>query len=401
MTRRFYSLPPAGNKIPFSLIFRVMMHGNRNGGLEKSELLKKIIGDAHLLYLSSGRAALWLILKALSSLHPSRHKVIIPAYTCPALASAVLKAGLTPVLCDINLDDFGYFQGDLENLIDEDTLAVIVVHLFGFPANINAVTQLCRKHDVFVAEDAAQAFGNEQPEMGTKLGLISDAGFFSFGRGKPVSALHGGLIATRSSMIYDKYLETYHSIDHSSTSENLTYLAQLGCYSIFSNPSLYWIPQGMPFLHLGETIFQPDFPVSKGSDIASGIAETLLENFEDDKKSRMEKTQWYNENLPKTTVVSRLSSTAYPLLRYPLITKDTAYRNALLKGLNSIGISGALFYPCPLNELDGLREVLSDHKPYINAKNLSERLITLPVHESVTLHDMNNIKSVIENALVI
>jgi perosamine synthetase len=396
MTPFLRTLPPAGNKIPIPAILRSFKRKNSTEGLKA---LTNFLGAKQVLFLSSGRAALWLTLKALSSLQPSRHKVIVPAYTCPAVASAVLKAGLQPVLCDINLDDFGYAQSDLEDLIDEDTLAVIVVHLFGFPANTKPVANLCQQNGAFFLEDAAQAFGNELPSTNEKLGLIGDAGFFSFGRGKPVSALHGGLIATTSNIIYDTCLEIYNSIDNSSTSENITYLAQLGCYSVFSNPSLYWIPQGMPFLHLGETIFQPDFPASKGSDIASGIAETLLENFEDDKKSRMEKTQWYNENLPETIAVRRLSSAAYPFLRYPLITKDRAHRDALLKGLNSIGISGALFYPCPLNELDGLKEVLRDNNVYLNAKNLSERLITLPVHEGVKERDMIRIKRVIESIL--
>ena len=106
MTRFFYSLPPAGNKIPLSLLFKVMIGGSRNGGLEKSTAIKKVMGNAFSLYLSSGRAALWLILKTLSEFNPKKRKVIIPAYTCPAVASAVLKAGLQPVLCDVNLDDF-------------------------------------------------------------------------------------------------------------------------------------------------------------------------------------------------------------------------------------------------------------------------------------------------------
>jgi perosamine synthetase len=393
MTSFFRTLPPAGNKIPFSLISRSLSNCHIDG----SGFLSEYLEGAHTLFLSSGRAALWLILKALSSIHPERKKVIIPAYTCPAVASAVLKAELKPILCDINLEDFGYFQDNLENLIDKDTLSVIVVHLFGFPANTEQVAGLCRKNGIFIIEDAAQAFGNKQPSTNDKLGLIGDVGFFSFGRGKTISALHGGLVATRSNMIYDQCLETYHNIGNSSASETLIYLAQLGCYSIFSNPSLYWIPQRMPFLHLGETIFEADLPVSKGSNIASGIAETLLDNFEEDKKNKMEKTQWYNKNLSVTIRSENQPLANYPYLRYPLILISKAYRDSLLKKLSFIGITGALFYPCPLNELDGLREILGDNSTYINAKNLSERLITLPVHESVTQRDLTRIKEVIES----
>lgn len=395
-TPLFYSIPPAGNKIPTSVILRSFTQRQNNGHGGESISLSKYLDGAHILHLSSGRAALWLILKALSSLHPNRHKVIIPAYTCPAVVSAVLKAGLHPVLCDINFYDFGYSVDDLVGVLDHSVLAVIGVHLFGFPTNIAAVTRLCREHDVFAVEDAAQAFGNDLNSSGSKLGLIGDVGFYSFGRGKPLSVLHGGLVATTSEGIHEQCYRIYNTLDSSkNVGMDLIYCASLFGYRLFSNPYLYRLVQSIPFMHLGETIFEPDFPVSKGSGIASEIVQALLEGLESNKTNRMKKTQWYNKNLPDTTTLTRVSSVEYPFLRYPLITKDRTHRDTLLKGLASIGISGALFYPCPLNELPGLREVLDDHRTYINAKNLSERLVTLPVHEDVTEYDMIKIQSVV------
>jgi perosamine synthetase len=397
-TPLFHSIPPAGNKIPSLAILRSFKRRLSKSHETESLSLRRFLGDAHILHLSSGRAALWVILKAISALQAERKRVIIPAYTCPAVASAVLKAGLQPVLCDINLDNFGYSVDDLANVLDNDVLAVIAVHLFGFPTNIDVVTPLCREHDVFVVEDAAQAFGNDVPSSGNKLGLIGDVGFYSFGRGKPLSVLHGGLTATASEEIHEQCLRIYDTLySQKNICTDLTYFASLFGYRLFSNPYLYRIVQSIPFLHLGETIFDPDFPVSKGSDIASGIVETLLEGLENNKKNRMKKTQWYNKNLPDTVTLTRLSSVGYPFLRYPLVMKDKIHRDALLKGLASVGISGALFYPCPLNELDGLWELLDDYRTYINAKSLSERLITLPVHEGVTEHDMIRIRSVIQH----
>lgn len=401
MTRFFYTLPPAGNKIPISLLLRAMFGANRNNGLQKSEALKQITGDGHTLYLSSGRAALWLILKTLSELSPKKRKVIIPAYTCPAVASSVLKVGLQPVLCDVNLDDFGYSVEDLDRIIDENVLAVVVVHLFGFPANIGEVIPICRKINAFVVEDAAQAFGNELPSSRAKLGMIGDAGFFSFGRGKPLSAIHGGLVVTKSEAIYDRAVEICQNLGTASGMGNLKYLSQLGCYDLLSSPYLYWMPQKIPSLHLGETIFEPDFFLTKGLKSSASIIEGLLESLEDDKKGRMTKSQWYNSELPNTPILKRPPYSEYPFHRYPLLAQDKVVREAIMKGLRSIGISGALFYPCPLNELPDLRDVLQDSRTYPNAKQLSDALITLPVHEGVTLRDMNNIKSVIEKALVI
>ena len=324
-----------------------MIGGSRNGGLENSTALKKVIGNAFSLYLSSGRAALWLILKTLSEFNPKKRKVIIPAYTCPAVASAVLKAGLQPVLCDVNLDDFGYSADDLERTFDEGVLAVIVVHLFGLPANIDQITPICRQHDVYLIEDAAQAFGNELPLTGTKLGTIGDAGFFSFGRGKPLSAIHGGLVVTISEKIYKKALVVYEKLYSPSSSENIKYFPYAGFYDLLSSPYLYWMPQKIPSMHLGETIFEPDFPLTKGLKTSGHIIEGLLDSLERGKKGRMVRSQWCNHELPDTPIFKKPSRPEYPFHRYPLLIKDTVFRASIINGLKSVGISGALFYPWP------------------------------------------------------
>lgn len=397
MPRPFYSLPPAGKKIPLSLLFKAMIGGSRNGGLEKSSALKEIIGNALCLYLSSGRAALWLILKALSELNPKKRKVIIPAYTCPAVASAVLKAGLQPVLCDVNLDDFGYCADDLERTVDEGVLALIVVHLFGFPANIDQVTPMCREHDVYLVEDAAQAFGNELSATGIKLGTIGDVGFFSFGRGKPLSAIHGGLVVTKSKTVYKKAFEIYENLSSPSSLGDIKYFSYVGFYDILSSPYLYWIPQKIPSMHLGETIFEPDFSLTKGLKSSGSIIEGLLDSLESGKKDRKAKSEWFNKELPEREILRKPHCAEYPFHRYPLLIENRVIRDAIIKELKSIGISGALFYPCPLNELPGLRDILQDNRTYTNAKQLSDSLITLPVHEGVTEHDIIRILRVIKS----
>jgi perosamine synthetase len=350
--------------------------------------------------MSSGRAALWLILKAISRSQADRKKVIIPAYTCPAVASAVRKAGLTPVLCDINLQDFGYNIEQLESKIDDNVLGVVAVHLFGFPSNVDSISELCSPRGILVIEDAAQAFGNELPQTGQKLGLIGDAGFFSFGRGKPLSALHGGLAVTRSETIYESCHETYEKLlDGTSACSGVKYSANLGFYSLFSAPHLYWIPQMIPALHLGETIFEPDFVVSKGSQHAYKIVEMELRSFKEEQNRRMRKAQWFSDQFSGMSGVSEAPSPCYPYNRYPLIAKDRNTRDFLIEELVSAGVSAALFYPCPLNELPVLSNILQDSSVYQKAKNLSDTLVTLPVHDGVTQRDMQRIAAVVKRVL--
>lgn len=349
------------------------------------EIMQNLLGTRHTLYLSSGRAALWLILKALSNINPKKREVIIPAYTCPAVISALLKANLKPILCDINNTDYGFSGQEFQRKINKDTLAAIIVHLFGYPANIEEVKEYCRQYNVFAIEDAAQAFGNtllNSPRR--KLGLLGDAGFFSFGRGKPISVLHGGILATNTDEIFQGASKIYNNLNHHMRFQDLRYGLMLSSYELFSNPYLYWIPEGIPFLRLGETIFEPNFTVSKGIALATSLVIEMIGSIEKEKEIRKKNSQWYSRNLEVFPWVQRTSSSEFPYLRYPLIVKDRKVRDRILERLKSYGTGAALFYPCPLNELPGLREILQDSNIYANAKMLSDTLITLPVHSGVT-----------------
>jgi len=429
-----YSLPPAGNKIPLKAIARAMKDGGRFS-VGSFEPIKELLPAKYLLYLSSGRAALWLLLKALSCIQPDKQEVIIPAYTCPAVASAILRAGLKIVLCDINFDDFGLAKDELEKKIGKNTLAVILVHLFGFPANIGQVKESCRKYGIYLIEDAAQAFGNspvrpreapplkagytsvaqgesraspgiqagesrdslpDSPE--SRLGFLGDAGFFSFGRGKPVTVLHGGILATNSEEIFREAGKFYGNLNHSRF-QNLRYGMLLGSYSVFSNPYLYWISQSMPFLHLGETIFEPDFQVSGGTSLAASLMIGICDGIENEKTVRRENVQWYYENLDGISHIQSPPNPDFPYLRYPLFVEDKHLRDRILDQLTSNGTGATLFYPSPLNELPKLKEILNDTNIYPNARQMSNSLITLPVHAGVTSSNRQKILKIINNGV--
>ena len=395
----FYSLPPAGNKIPIKAIARAIKDSRRSWW-DQFESIKGLLPAKYLLYLSSGRAALWLLLKALSHIRPDKQEVIIPAYTCPAVASAILKAGLKPVLCDINLNDFGFKTENLKLKIGNDTLAVIVVHLFGYPANLEEVKECCRKFDIYVIEDAAQAFGNSllnSPE--NKLGLLADAGFFSFGRGKPLSLGHGGLLVMKSDETAAEVTRLFEDMKQQNGHTNLKYLFKLGSYSIFSNPYLYWIPQNIPSLHLGETVFEPEFEISGGVDLAASLITNFLPSIEKEKENRQENTVYYSDGLDGIPEIKKVPFPEFPYLRYPLVLKDNRLRDQVLTQLVRQGTGAALFYPTPLNELPGLEEVLGDRNVYPNAKKLSDGLITLPVHSRVTPSHREKIIKLIKNSV--
>jgi dTDP-4-amino-4,6-dideoxygalactose transaminase len=396
----FYSLPPAGQKIPLSALMRCLDGIQEKSNSTPIDRFKKYLGSEYLHYLSSGRAALWLALKVFARLRPGRNEVIIPAYSCPSVVSATLKAGLKPILCDVNLNDFGFLYGELEKKIGAETLAVIVVHLYGYPARIDEIQRLCRDHDAYLVEDAAQAFGNDfldSPHI--KLGLAGDAGFFSFGRGKPLNMMHGGLLATKSSDVYEEVNNMYEGLNGCSGYQNLNYCVSLSLYALFSNPYLYWVPQRIPFLNLGRTVFEPEFATSRGMDPAAALAGVMLDKIEEEKDVRRGNSTWYSDHLRDIFSDGRRVPDEYPYLRYPLLVFDGKKRTRILDALVSKGTGATGFYPAPLNELPGLRECLKDNTPYKNARIMSQSVITLPVHSRVRAEDRKNIRDIISQGL--
>jgi perosamine synthetase len=345
------SLPPAGTRIPNHKIAHALLTAVRHRAIvDVNQSLKEFLNTNHFLFLPSGRASLWLILKALSTIKPQKREVIIPAYTCPALASAILRVGLKPVLVDINFQNFGFDNKRLEKTLGQNTLAVVLVHLFGFPANIDDVYKFCKEKETFLVEDCAQAFGNSvlgSPER--KLGVQADAGFFSFGRGKPLSILHGGIAAVCSGDIFEVANDIYLNLGRPKKTGFLRYIMDLGLYNVFSRPSLYWIPERLPFLHLGETIYEPDFEIHKMSSFPKRLIDVMIGSMKQEQDIREKNSSWYTNAFKDIGYIRKLPVTSFPYLRYPLLVENGELRNRLLVQLRSRGTGAALFYPCTLN----------------------------------------------------
>jgi dTDP-4-amino-4,6-dideoxygalactose transaminase len=127
-------------------------------------------------FVDSGRAALYLVLQAMKQA-PARDEVVVPAFVCPSVGRAVIKAGLKPVLCDVSDSSFTLDPADLERVAGRRTLAIVATHLFGYPADLVDVLRLARAAGALVIEDAAQAFGARLG--GVAVGTSGDAGIFS------------------------------------------------------------------------------------------------------------------------------------------------------------------------------------------------------------------------------
>ena len=140
-------------------------------------------GASHCISCGNGTDALIALLKVHD--FPFESEVILPANTFVATAEAVISNGLKPVFADIK-EDFTILPESVESLINTNTCAIIAVHLYGHPADMEPLKKIAEKHNLKLFEDAAQAHGAAY--HGKKTGTLADGAGFSFYPGKVLGA---------------------------------------------------------------------------------------------------------------------------------------------------------------------------------------------------------------------
>lgn len=147
---------------------------------------------------ANGTDALEIAIEALDL--PPGSEIIVPANSFIASSEAVSRTGHRVVFCDCNSDDYTLSLSSVESLITQTTAAVIAVHLYGHPCEMDPLLELAKKFGFYVIEDCAQAHGAEY--KGHRVGAIGDVGCFSFYPGKNLGAYgDGGAITTNSEHI--------------------------------------------------------------------------------------------------------------------------------------------------------------------------------------------------------
>ncbi len=159
----------------------------------------KFIGARHALAVSSGTAALSVALSALG-VGPGQ-EVIIPAYLWVSVAAAIVNRGAIPVLADID-NTFCLDSKSIEEKIGPKTTGIIVIHMSGAPADIEAIQEVARRRKVFLLEDCAQCLGGSV--NGQRVGTFGDMATFSFQMNKNMTSGEGGCVVTNDSRLYNR-----------------------------------------------------------------------------------------------------------------------------------------------------------------------------------------------------
>lgn len=157
-------------------------------------------GSAHGVSVSNGTAALELAVEALSL--PKGSEVILPSFTIISCATAIVRAGCTPVLVDCEPDTWCLDVGEVARKITPRTRAIMPVHMYGHMADMGPLMELAARHGLAVIEDAAEAHGAEQD--GRRAGGIGTIGCFSFYSNKIITTGEGGMVVTNDAALAER-----------------------------------------------------------------------------------------------------------------------------------------------------------------------------------------------------
>jgi perosamine synthetase len=393
------TLPPAAAPIYLRDIFNGI-RGIIRGKTERERFRNELKDHFNVKYcflVSSGKAALYCILKALHEIHPDKDEVLVPAFNCYSVPSAIVYAGLKTRLCDVNPDtldfDFPALAREFENL--GNLLCVVPTHLFGIPADVARVNSMS-KDRVIVVEDAAQAFGSSK--AGKNLGLSGDVGFFSLGRGKAFSTYEGGIIVTNSDVIGRQLATIVEALPEYSLFQELRLLLIAKVLAFFSHPLLFWLPKGLPFLGIGETVFERSFPIRKLSPFQAGLTKGWKEKINRMISGRKTMTGYWKSFFQSNPVLGILpiagaSDMPDGLLRFPVRIDNKDQRDRIVKKSEEQGLGISATYPESLHKLPEIAGQITGEYP--QAAQCARSLITLPVHCYVNKKDIEKIKKVV------
>lgn len=383
---------PAGTPLTIKHVLHAVKSAcSANGSAPKClDSLAQQLGARYAFGVSSGRAALWLILRGLHRLRPDRCAVALPAYTCFSVPAAIVRAGLKlyPVEIEAETLDFDFAQ--LEAVPQKKLLCIISASLFGLVNDGSRSLRIARGKDAFLIDDAAQALGALR--NGRPAGTFGDVGLYSFARGKALAGPGGGLIITDSEEIAGAIQGEFNTLPALSFAQSAASLLQMLVYSLFLTPRMYWIPNSIPFLKLGITEYVPTFPTTRFSAVSGALLAQLIGSLGEINRIRQRNASVLAQSLrgsPDFVLPMAAPDCQPTYVRFPLIAKDEATRHQVLLRLRQAGIGASPFYPSAICEIAGIGRHMAPsdfHRP--RAEALSRTLLTLPTHSYVNERDL-------------
>lgn len=317
------------------------------------------IGARFAVGVGSGTEALHLALRALDI--SEGDEVITVPNSFIATALAVSYVGAKPVFVEIDPHTYNIDPSKIEEAITSKTRAIIPVHLYGHPADMDRITEIARRHDLRIVEDACQAHGAEY--KGRRAGSIGDIGCFSFYPGKNLGAYgDGGAITTNDSRV----------------AERIRMLRNYG-----ESQKYYHDSKGFN---------------SRLDGIQAAILRVKLNKLDIWNERRRGNAKIYNELLGDLDVMMP-TERDYAKHVYHLYVIHVPKREDLLSYLKSKGIYASIHYPIPIHLQKAYLDLNCSPGAFPMTERYAEEIISLPMFPELTVEQIEYVVSEIRRFL--
>lgn len=380
----FKSLRPAGNKVHF----------------ESKHLADNLLSPYKFKLYQSGTAALSAALIAaqkVSSKITNKAKVLLPAYACPDLVSAILHSDAEPILIDFASGKPWMDLSKIEEMIDEDVIAIIMVNFLGIPERIEQIRSIIDKQNIVLIEDSAQGFPNKSANEYWNGDIIIS----SFGRGKPIGLLGGGIALSKNEILLDALPQTRNT--PLNLIDKLKYFLKSHLYNILLKPPFYYWISRVPGIQLGQTYYKA---LSELDSCPGYIKKLITNNFARYKNQKLISQEIHNllKDLNSSQIIDLPATCNFnfnsPLLRYPILVTDSNIHSEILIKMTRKGLGVSTMYNDVLPNISGIPGgTFSNKTELLNAELFSKQLLTLPTHEDVTTKDIESIKEILQKFL--
>lgn len=336
--------------------------------------ISEYLGVKHSISVGNGTDALVIALKALGI--GEGDEVITTPYTFFATAESISLVGATPIFVDVDLNTYNIDPAKIEEKITDKTKAIMPVHIFGQPCDMDPINEIAKKHNLKVIEDACQAIGSEY--RGQMLGNVSDIACFSFFPTKNLGcAGDGGMIVTNDDNLATicRALRTHgsgadghkayniiHNIDEEATEDK-------GTDNTVYNPLKYY-----NYL-IGQN--------SRLDELQAAILRIKLRELDKWNNKRRENAKFYNEELKDTELVTPFEDENGKHV-YHLYILQSEKRTELVNYLKENGIATGVYYPVPLHLQKAYKDLGYKERDLPNAEYLSNRTFAIPMFAELT-----------------
>ena len=326
---------------------------------EFEEKFADYIGTEHAIATSSGTTALHLSLLA-GGIGPG-DEVITTPFTFAATGNSILYVGAKPVFVDINKETYNIDHKMVKNAVTDKTKAVMPVHLYGQPADMDPINNIADDHGLLVIEDAAQAHGADY--NGKKAGSLGDMGCFSFYPTKNMTTSEGGIITTDN----DEMAEKARILRAHGESERYTHVV------------------------LGYNF--------RMTDIAAAIGIAQLKKLETFNEKRIENSNYLTKRIDKIKGIKTpfVSDNVKHVFHQYTIRVEKTKRDELMEFLRSNNIGTGIHYPKPIYQ-QKLYQELGFTASCPEAEIASYEVLSIPVHPSLGRNDLEEIVTVLDEA---